>query len=82
MSSAVPLLGAFLLAAAVEIARPWRPVPTFAAVRWVSSLALFMLTTGLDFLLVPIIAILAFAGLKGANRRGCSWWLAFPLSMR
>ena len=65
MSSAVPLFGAFLLAAGVEIARPWRPGPTFAMARWVSNLALFMLTSGLDFLLAPLIAVLAFASLTG-----------------
>lgn len=65
MSSAVPLIGAFLLAAAFEIARPCRPAPTFAAARWASNLALFALTSGLDFLLAPLIAALAFASLTG-----------------
>ena len=33
--------------------------------RWVSNLALFMLTSGLDFLLAPLIAVVAFGGLTG-----------------
>lgn len=65
LSSAVPVLGAFLCAAAVEILRPWRSVPAFALTRWLSNLALFVLAIGLNFLLVPVIAIVAFAGLDG-----------------
>lgn len=56
------MLGTFLSVAALEIARPWRPVKTFAAARWASNLALLLLTWGLDFLLAPIIAIVAAAG--------------------
>ena len=58
------MLGAFLCAEAVEIARPWRPAPTFAAARWLSNLALLVLTIPLNFLLVPVIAIAAFTGLQ------------------
>ena len=65
MSSTFLVLAAFLCAAALEVVRPWRPAPTFAAARWVSNLALLVLTTGLNFLLVPIIAIVALAGRTG-----------------
>jgi sterol desaturase/sphingolipid hydroxylase (fatty acid hydroxylase superfamily) len=65
LSSVVPVLGAFLCAAAVEILRPWRPLPAFALTRWLSNLALFLLTIGLNFLLVSVIAITAFASLNG-----------------
>lgn len=61
----MPVLGAFLLAAALETARPWRSVPNFAVVRWVSNLALLVLTAALDFVLAPVIAIVAYSGLKG-----------------
>jgi sterol desaturase/sphingolipid hydroxylase (fatty acid hydroxylase superfamily) len=64
LSSTPIVLGTFLLVAALEIVRPWRPVKTFAAVRWVSNLALLTLTWGLDFLLAPVIAIVAVAGLE------------------
>jgi sterol desaturase/sphingolipid hydroxylase (fatty acid hydroxylase superfamily) len=56
------VVGTFLLVAAFEIARPWRPAKTFAAMRWVSNIALLLLTWGLDFLLAPVLAILAAAG--------------------
>ena len=59
------MLGTFLSVAALEITRPWRPVKTFAAVRWASNLALLLLTWGLDFLLAPIIVIVAAAGWEG-----------------
>jgi len=65
LSAALPVLGAFLLVAAVEVARPWRPAPTFAAVRWIGNLALLVLTTAVDFLLAPIIAIVAYAAIGG-----------------
>jgi sterol desaturase/sphingolipid hydroxylase (fatty acid hydroxylase superfamily) len=58
------VLGTVLLVAALEIARPWRPVKAFAGVRWVSNLALLVLTWGLDFLLSPVIAIVAVADLE------------------
>ena len=41
------------------------PLPAFALTRWLSNLALFVLAIGLNFLLVPVIAIVAFAGLHG-----------------
>ena len=65
MSSALPVLGAFLCAAAVEAVRPWRPAPSFALARWLSNLALFVLAIGLNFLLVPVVAIVAFTGVNG-----------------
>jgi sterol desaturase/sphingolipid hydroxylase (fatty acid hydroxylase superfamily) len=60
------MLGAFLLAAAVEIALPWRAMPIFSIGRWVGNLSLLLLTTGLGFLVAPIIAVLALAGLKSS----------------
>jgi sterol desaturase/sphingolipid hydroxylase (fatty acid hydroxylase superfamily) len=66
----VPVLCAFLFVAAFEIVRPWRASPTFSAARWLSSLALLTLATGVDYLTAPVVALLAG---KGA---GCSlpWW--------
>jgi sterol desaturase/sphingolipid hydroxylase (fatty acid hydroxylase superfamily) len=64
LSSAVPVLGAFLCAATIEVLRPWRPVPAFALTRWLSNFALFLLAIGLNFLLVPVIAIAAFSSLN------------------
>jgi len=64
LSGSRALLGVFLLAVAVEIAFPWRAAPTFAAGRWIGNLSLLVLTTSLDFLGAPIIAVLALAGLK------------------
>jgi len=58
------VLGAFLCAATIEVLRPWRPVPAFALTRWLSNFALFLLAIGLNFLLVPVIAIAAFASLN------------------
>jgi sterol desaturase/sphingolipid hydroxylase (fatty acid hydroxylase superfamily) len=58
------VLGAFLCAAAAEIMRPWRSLPAFALTRWLGNLALFVLSTGLNFLLVPVIAIATFASLN------------------
>ena len=45
--------------------RPWRPAPSFALARWLSNLALFVLAIGLNFLLVPVVAIVAFTGVNG-----------------
>ena len=59
------MLGAFPCAAAGEIARPWRPAPSFAAARWLNNFALLVLAIPLNFLLVPVIAIVAFVGLHG-----------------
>jgi sterol desaturase/sphingolipid hydroxylase (fatty acid hydroxylase superfamily) len=64
LSSAVPLLGAFLLAAGVEIVRPWRPAASFAVGRWASNLGLFGVATGLSFALAPVNPVLALAGLN------------------
>ena len=77
MSSALPVLGAFLCAAAIEILRPWRPLPGFALTRWLSNLALFVLAIGLNFLLVPVIAIAAFASLNG----GMPLWVQFMVGV-
>jgi sterol desaturase/sphingolipid hydroxylase (fatty acid hydroxylase superfamily) len=63
VSSTLPVLGAFLGAAALEVTRPWRPAPAFAAARWLGNLALLVVTIGLNLLLAPVIAIVAFAGL-------------------
>ena len=44
--------------------------------RWVSNLALFMLTSGLDFLLAPLIAVVGIREALPARwrcRAGCSW---------
>jgi sterol desaturase/sphingolipid hydroxylase (fatty acid hydroxylase superfamily) len=62
LSSALPVLAAFLLIGAAEIAWPWRPTRAFAAGRWVNHLALLVLSTGLDFVLAPVIAIAALTG--------------------
>jgi len=66
-----------LLAAAIEIARPWRPASTLAAVRWLSSLALLALTTGVDYLAAPIVAIGASRGIES----GLSLWLQLAVGI-
>ena len=60
------MLAVFVMVAAIEIFRPWRPVPSFDAERWLSNLALLLLATGVNFLLIPILAILTLAGVKGS----------------
>ncbi len=65
------MLGAFLCAAIVEMARPWRPAPAFTLTRWLGNFVLFALTIGFNFLLVPVIAIAAIAGFAG----GMPLWL-------
>jgi sterol desaturase/sphingolipid hydroxylase (fatty acid hydroxylase superfamily) len=57
LRNSAPILGAFLLIAAVEMVRPWRPEPTFSALRWFSSLAVFALAAGFDYLAAPVVAM-------------------------
>ncbi len=63
MSSTLAVLGAFLLAAGVETARPWRSVSSFAVGRWAGNIALLLLTSGIGFLMAPVIAASAIPGL-------------------
>lgn len=50
---------------------------TFAATRWVSNLALLLLTWGLDFLLAPVIAIMAVAGWES----GLPFWIQLAVGV-
>ena len=65
------MLGAFLVVAAVEVVRPWRPASPFAAPRWFSSLALFGLAVGLDYVTAPFIAVFSSVGVES----GLPLWL-------
>jgi sterol desaturase/sphingolipid hydroxylase (fatty acid hydroxylase superfamily) len=64
LGKAAPVLGAFLLVAAVEIGRPWRAALTFSAARWLNNLALLTLTAGADYLTAPVVAFVASKGFE------------------
>jgi sterol desaturase/sphingolipid hydroxylase (fatty acid hydroxylase superfamily) len=64
LSKGAPVLGAFLVVAALEVVRPWRPASVFSASRWLSNLALLIFTTWLDYLVAPIMAVFSSIGLE------------------
>jgi sterol desaturase/sphingolipid hydroxylase (fatty acid hydroxylase superfamily) len=64
LSKGAPLLGAFLVVAALEVVRPWRPASLFVANRWLSNLGLLIVTTCLDYLAAPIMAVCSSIGLE------------------
>jgi sterol desaturase/sphingolipid hydroxylase (fatty acid hydroxylase superfamily) len=77
LGQAAPVFAAFLLAAALEIIRPWRAVLAFTAARWLSNLALFVLTTGVDYLTAPLVATLASQGLTP----GLPFWVQLVIGI-
>jgi len=71
LSKGAPVLGAFLLVAAAEFVLPWRPASPLAAARWLGNLAVLTVTTGLDYLVAPIIAVFSSIGYQS----GLPLWL-------